>query len=384
MPKTLAMLLKSYFPGFDVSTSGINDTTYLTVEGFVSYTLREVTDLMIIEDMTLFEESNSIYRNRSVGKFSDGLYAMHAIINIIISFRDMYGVKQITSDNKYFDIYFKRAYKSYIKNGPVSIADLISIESDKFAYLSIDDRFYKNNDNRIRLNVPYYPVKDILEHHNAFSIMGLVIPFEPTIQNARVLIRAGKILPINIYRRILMELMIYGNLNDSTCVTIIDSYFRVVNRDMITYIPLFKYFNIFIIDKYKLAEHGYYEEISKMSGISINFINEHYDDLKPYALNILKDIYCPLEYIDKNKRLVSKNNLWTEILLYNKNITRAFLIKNIRKHPNALIKHIDILEPGDERFFKRYRRKINWVEFYRVSRINHNLDVLSILDIKDK
>ena len=364
MSDTLAYLLQSYFPGFEVWTSRINDKTYLTVDGFVAYVLKEVGSLIVIEDMTLLDEYVSMYRDEELGKRHDSLYAMHAIVNIIISARKLYNARLITSENQYFDIYMKHAYKSYVKDGSVYIADLISIESNKFPHLTIDDKFYKTNQNRIGYNVAYYPPMEVLDHYRNFSIMGLVIPFDPVLQNARVLIRGVKNVPIDIYRGVLIELMSNGNLNDTTCMDIIDNYLKTVSRDMVRTIPLFKYFNSYVVDKYRLVELGYFEEISNMSGLTMRFINNNERPLKPYITNILRDVYCPLEYITKNKWIVRKNKLWEEILINNKNMTREFLIKNIRKCPNALVKRIKILEPQDERLFKKYAKKIDWFELY--------------------
>ena len=99
MSDTLAYLLQSYFPGFEVWTSRINDKTYLTVDGFVAYVLKEVGGLIAIEDMTLLDEYVSMYRDEELGKRHDSLYAMHAIVNIIISARKLYNARLITSEN---------------------------------------------------------------------------------------------------------------------------------------------------------------------------------------------------------------------------------------------------------------------------------------------
>lgn len=378
----IARLLQSYFPGFEVWTSRINDKTYLTVEGFVSYILTEKGRLMVIEDMKLLDEYNSIYRDSEMGKHHDSLYAMHAIVNIIISARDMYGVSLIASQNEYLDIYIKHTFNKYVKQGSVCIPELISIESEKFPYLTMDYRFYNSN-RRIGHNVAYYPIMDVIKHYNSFSIMGLVIPFDPILQNVRVLVRVAKNIPKEIYKGVLMEIMMRGNLNDISCMQIIDNYFETVTREMVSTIPLFKYFSAYVVDKYNIAKHGYFEEISKMCNISIFFIKNNEDALKPFAINILKDQYCHLEYVTMNKRIVRKNNLWGHILMNNKNMTRCFLIKHIRKHPNALIKHIHILEQGDERLFIRYRRKIDWDVFCRAFK-GTSLDISCILNIRDK
>lgn len=382
MSVSVADLLQSYFPGFDVCTSRINDKTYLTVEGFVSYVLVEKGRLIIIEEMELLDEYDNVYRDTKMGKHHDSLYAMHAIINIIILIRDIYGVSLITSQSEYLDIYFEHEFNKYVKEDLVIIPELISMESEKFPYLNIDYRFYNTN-RRIGYNVPYYPIRDVIEHYNNFSIMGLVIPFDPAIQNVRVLIHGAKKVPTDIYRGVLMEIMVRGNLDDITCMQVIDNYFGTVTREMLINIPLFKNFSPYIVDKYNLVELGYYEEISKMSGISLFFIMNNEEALKPYAINILRDTYCHLDYVARNKRIVRKNNLWGDILMNNRNMTRSFLIKHIKKHPNALIKHMRILENGDEYLFVRYRRRIDWNEFCRVFK-GTRLDISCILSIKDR
>ena len=128
---------------------------------------------------------------------------------------------------------------------------------------------------------------------------------------------------------------------------------------------MFKNFDSYLIDKYNLVEKGWFEEIASMGGIPLHFLNKYKEELKPYAIEIVKDEYCQLEYIISNKRLVGKNNLWAHILVNNKNMTRDFLLRFIKKYPNALIYRLEILESGDEELFKKYKRHINWNEFVK-------------------
>lgn len=384
MSDRLANLLRLYFPGFDVWASRINDKSYLVVDGFVNYVLKESGKIIEIVDMTIHDNDSQLsYRDKKLGIEYDSIYAMHAIVNIIIIAKDLYRVDVIKSNNVYFDKYLSHIYEGYIGDSVLYISDLISSESEKFPYLTMNTQIYRTNETKIGYNVSYYPPMEILQHHRNFSIVGMVIPFDPFLQNARVLIRGVKYVPTSIYDGVLLQLLKNWNISDFTCMNIIDKYFDTIDNDMVSNIPLFKYFNPHIVDKYGLIKLGMFEQISKMSSISMKFLNEYSDEMKPYRHNIIRDIYCPLEYILKNKFFISKNGLWDRVLTDNRNITRAFLIKHIRKSPNALIYRIDILEDGDEILFKRYKRKLNWELFY--SRFcGTRLDINKILLYADK
>lgn len=365
MSDKLTNLLKLYFPGFDVWASRINDKSYLVVDGFVSYVLKESGKIVDIIDMTLLNtDKDIVYRDKKLGIEYDSSYSMHAIINIIILAKDLYDVHVIKSNNEYFNKYLSHIYDEYIQDSALYISDLVNTKSEKFPYLTMSRQIYRTNETKIGYNVSYYPPMEVLQHHRSFSIIGAVIPFDPFLQNARVLIRGVKYVPISIYNGVLLQLLKNWNISDNMCIDIIDKYFERVDSDMVSTIPLFKYFNQFIIDKYGLVKLGLFEQISKMECISINFLEQYSDEMKPYRHNIICDTYCPLEYILKNKLFVRKNRLWDRVLIENKNMTREFLIKHIRKSPNALIYHINILEDGDEILFKKYMRKLNWELFY--------------------
>lgn len=365
MYKDIEDLVKLYFPGFTIQVSRINDKTYIVVENFVSYTLHESGKTIEIVEVQLCEVKENMYLTQSIGIEADTLYAMHAIINVIILFRKSYDVERISSKNKYFNMYIRKTFENYIVEDVINIQTLLNCESEKFPYINTGYKVYSTNKNRIGFNVAYYPIKVVLDNHRDFSIMGLVSPFSPNLQNARVVIHLINLRVFDFHENILIELLKYANLSNYKCMNIIDTYIHNVDSQMISSIPLFKYFNEYIVNKYNLMNSGFVEEISKMSGISQEFINANYRALKPYRMNILMDEYCPLEYIDKNRWFVSRNKLWGRILTHNKNMTRDFLIKNIRKYPNALIPRMNILEPGDESIFMRYRKRIDWDLFYR-------------------
>lgn len=380
MQNLFLMTLKKYFPGFTVEVNTIHEKVYINIEKLIDITLTIFKGNANIDELVVGEDN--FYHDKEKGKQMDTLYTIHGIVCTLIANRHEFEIQTISSQNQFLKLYMMRVYRTYSYQHEVVISDLLSDQSNKFMYLEVEKNI-ANSADRIGFNVPYYPIQTILSNYKHFALMGVVIPFEPCLQNSRVLLRCADTVPRHLYNGVLMEVIIRGNVSRDECVTIIDNYFDSLKQYMVSCIPMFKDFDSYLVDKYNLVQKGWFEEIASMSGIPLHFLNKYKDELKPYAVEIIKDEYCQLDYILNNKRLVSKNNLWEHVLIRNRNMTRQFLIKFIGKCPNALIHRIEILEEGDEVLFKKYKRKINWNEFVRNFK-GTRLCIATILDVCKK
>ena len=380
MENLFLMTFKKYFPEFDVEVKSIYEKIYINIENLIESTITVFRGNASIEELIVREDS--FYHDKEKGIQMDMLYTIHSIVCTLIVNRHQFEIETISSEIPCLKTYMSRVYRTYSYSDKIIINDLLTEQSSKFMYLEVEQNIAKSCD-RIGFNVSYYPIQTTLSNYRYFALMGVVIPFEPCLQNSRVLLRCVGIVPNELYNGILLEVIIRGNVSKEECVATIDDYFDSLQQYMVSCIPMFKNFDSYLVDKYNLVQKGWFGEISSMSGIPLHFLNKYKDELKPYVLEIIKDEYCQLDYILANKRLVSKNNLWACVLKDNRNMTRQFLIKFISKCPNALIYHIELLENGDEVLFKKYRRKIDWDEFVRNFR-GTRLCMVTILDASKK
>lgn len=363
----LQKALQTYFPSQTVEVNVILNKIYITCDKIFEAVLDTSRERSIMIDNIALTGFGGIYSDERAEIKDTSKYVTHSIVVSIMRSRKALGVKRIFCKMKCFRDYIKDMYPRYLetkdatKTTSIKIEPLMTHEAYQFAYFETIGHVGSIKSAIIQ-GVEFYPIWYIGKFASKFRYGDIVKDFNPYLQNLRQIMYVADNMFGEDDRK-----SIYGNILANMCLenSIIDKIISKAFDGKMTpllfrHIKSLNKFDEYIAQKYGIDKLNIWDYIASMEGLPDYYIEEHYSQFKPYLKELFKNPDLSLEFIIHHKQQAWLTGSYPMILIFNKNIDRDFLVKHIRKHKNAMIHRLALLQSGDEYLFYKYRKHIKW------------------------
>lgn len=383
----LQKALQTYFPSETVTYRVITNKMYIDCNKIFSVTLDFTKERCVLIDRVEICGYKGIYRDEMEEIASTEKYVFHAIVSSLIRSKKALYIKRIYCKLRIFREYMRDMYPKYISNeelnkgGSIKIDALLNIESTKFAYFDTIGKIGSIK-TTIKYGVEFYPIWYIGKFTNKFNYVDIIKDFNPYLQNIyQIMFIADNFLSeddrVITYTNILSSI----DMDIRTVAGIIDRVFAgKMSATLFKHTLSFKKFNIDVANKYKIHELNIWDYIANMEDLDETYIETYYSYFKPYFRDIFKNPNLSLEFIQSYRKDIKRTHSFPIVLIFNKNITRSYLLKNRRKFKNAIIHRIALLNYGDEYLFRRYRRSLKWELLEECYVGNEDVSINAIID----
>lgn len=359
--------VQTYFPSQNVTINVITNKMYITCDKIFSATLdfsRERS--VLIEEIEILGFAG-LYADERVEILDNMKYVVHAITSSLIRSRKALYIRRIYCKLKIFRDYLKEMYPRYMqdkevtKTNCIKIDKLLNLEAFQFSYLDALGHLGPIKD-KIKIGVEFFPVWYIGKFFQKFTYVNAIRDFNPYLQNlTQIKFIVDTHFEDNDKKIMYANILSTMDLNIAFIDKIIQNNFGgIMNATLFTHTKSLQRFDAFIAEKYNIHELDIWEYISTMEGLTEDYIDTHYSDLKPYFRDLLKNPELSLDFLKSHKKDIRRTGSYPIVLVFNKNIDREYLIKNSRRYKNAIIHRIALLKSGDEYLFHRYRRRLKW------------------------